>query len=306
MEKRRSVMNALFRTIVVGIDFSDASVAALLEAVRLAKLEGGRVVAVEVVEREILDEQVRFHRIAPEQAVDRIHSHLLRHLAEHTPQEPIEVHVLVGNPYACLAEVCRKVDADLLILGSRGWDHHPDRVGTVASKCVRRATLPVMLVRRSHTGNFRRVAACTDFSDTSRLALHRAIHLAAAEGAALDVIHVDFPAWLQPVHVQYDLQRAPDKDYQSQYRAALADRLESHVANLAPPDGLDVRCHVLENVRAAEAIGEFTMENETDLIVIGTSGRTGLNALLLGTTAERLIYRTNSSVLAIKPPQPEA
>lgn len=297
-------MNTPFRTIVVGIDFSDASVAALHEAVRLAKIEGGRVVAVEVVEREVLEEQVRFHRIAPEQAVDRIHAHLLRHLAEHAAEEKIEVHVVVGNPYSCLEEVCRKVDADLLVLGSRGWDHHPDRVGTVASKCVRRAPLPVMLVRRMHDGPFKKIAACTDFSDTSRLALHRAIHLAAAEGSSLDVIHVDFPAWLQPVHVQYDMHRAPDKDYQEQYRASLKDRLEQHVAGLAPPEGFNIRCHVLENVRAADAIGEFTLENDCDLIVLGTAGRTGLNVLLLGTTAERLIYRTNSSVLAIKPPQP--
>ncbi len=294
-------MNA-FQTIVVGVDFSEASLAALREALRLAAPTGGKVIAVEVVEKDILEEQTRYHKVAAEQALDRIHSNLIRHLAVHGAHSGVEARVIVGAPFQGLVDVVKNVDADLLVLGSRGWDHSPGTVGTVATRCVRRAPLPVLLVRRQHHGGFKRIVACTDFSPTATLALDRAVRLAKAEEADLDVIHVDYPVWLQPVHVQYDLQRVPGPDYQAQYRTAMHDRLAAHLASVAPDAPAHWKTHVLEGVRASDAISKFLKEAQADLVVLGTAGRSGLNALLLGTTAERLIYRTECSVLAVKPP----
>lgn len=290
-----------FETIVVGIDFSEASMAALREAVRLAR-DGGRVVAVEVVELEMLEEQIRYHRVAAEQALDRIHSNLIRHLAVHGAHEKVEARVIVGSPFAGLTEVAAAVRADLLVLGSRGWDHHPGSVGTVAARCVRKAALPVMLVRRQHHGRFHRVVACTDYSPTATMALQRACWLATEEGAMLDLVHVDYPVWLQPVHLQYDLQREPEAGYRDQYRALTRERLANHLATVFPEAPAEWKSHVLEDIRASDAIARFLKETGADLVVLGTAGRSGLNALLLGTTAERLIQRSECSVLAVQPP----
>ena len=290
-----------FGTIVVGIDFSEASLAALREAMRLAG-DGGRVVAVEVIEKDVLEEQIRFHQIAAEHALDRIHSNLVRHLAINGAAEGVESRVLVGSPFVSLVEVAEAVDADLLVLGSRGWDHHPGTVGNVASRCVRKANLPVMLVRRHHHGAFRRIVACTDFSPTATMAVQRATWLALSEGAMLDLVHVDYPVWLQPVHIQYDLQREPDAGYRDQYRAMMRERLANHLATVCPEAPPEWKTHVLEDVRAADAISHFLKEIRADLVVLGTAGRSGLNVLLLGTTAERLIQKSECSVLAIKPP----
>ena len=295
-----------FRSIVVGIDFSDASVAALKQALRLARFEEGKVHAVQVVDREHLEDQVRLHGVAVEQAVDRIHAHLIRHLALHGGADGVEAHVVLGSPASGLEDVAHRSAADLVVLGSRGWDHHQvGSVGAVASKCVRRSSRPVLLVRRFHEGPFHRIVACTDYSPAASLAVSRAMHLASKEGARLDVVHVDFPSWMQPVHVQYDLQSTPDPDYQDQYRAALRSRLERHVEALGLPEGLDCRCHVMEDMRPADGIIRFLNQEEADLVVLGTSGRGGLSAFLLGTTAERLLHRSQCSVLTVKPPKPE-
>lgn len=290
-----------FEKIVVGIDFSEASMAALREAMRLAR-GGGSVVAVEVVERELLEEQIRFHRVAAEQAMDRIHSNLIRHLAVNGAHDGVEARVLVGSPFHGLNEVAKTVGADLLVLGSRGWDHHPGTVGTVASRCVRKGELPVLLVRRQHHGAFHRIVACTDYSPTATMALQRAGWLAMQEGAMLDLVHVDYPVWLQPVHLQYDLQTEPESGYREQYRGLMRERLANHLATVCPDAPPEWRSHVLEDVRASDAIARFLKETQADLVVLGTAGRSGLNTLLLGTTAERLIQRSECSVLAIKPP----
>ncbi|MFM7181761.1 MAG: universal stress protein [Verrucomicrobiales bacterium] len=290
-----------FGTIVVGIDFSDASLAALREAIRLAR-DGGRVVAVEVVEKELIEDQIRFHQVAAEQALDRIHSNLIRHLAVNGADHGVEARVIVGSPFTGLIEVVEAVHADVLVLGSRGWDHNPGSVGTVAARCVRKANLPVMLVRRHHHGAFHRIVACTDYSPTATMAVQRAGWLAREEGAMLDLVHVDYPVWLQPVHIQYDLQRVPEEGYRDQYRALMRERLANHLVTVCPDAPSEWKTHVLEDVRASDAIARFLKEVQADLVVLGTAGRSGLNALLLGTTAERLIHRSECSVLAIKPP----
>ena len=293
-----------FRKIVVGIDYSEPSLAALRQAIHLTNASGGEVVAVEVIEREVLDEQVRFHRIAAEQAVDRIHSHLLGFLARHGLGGDCEAHVMIGSPLRCLEEVCTASEADLLVLGARGWDHESGSVGAVASKCIRRSSLPVMLVRGSQSAPFRRITACTDFSETSLLALDRAIHLARISKGSLDVIHVNRPVWIQPAHIQYDLSSLPDKDYQEQYRGLVQERLREHVSGRGLPEFEGMRLHVLESMRPADAIRTFVGENEVDLVVVGTERGGGWGTRLLGTTAERVIRQAGASVLAVKPAKP--
>ena len=49
------------------------------------------------------------------------------------------------------------------------------------------------------------------------------------------------------------------------------------------------------------AIGDFVTANEVDVLVIGTHGRRGLEGLLLGNTAERILPSIHASLLAVKP-----
>lgn len=295
---------ATFRTIVVGVDFSEASASALDEACRLAALDKGRVIAVEVVEREVLEDQIRYHRIAAEQAVEAIHQHLLTYLAEHGAGQGVEARVIIGHPYNGLLDVVAATGADLLVLGSRGWHHSPGTVGTVAAKCVRHAQPPVLLVRARHHAAFRHIVACVDFSHCSATALVHAMEIARKEHATIDVVHVDFPVWMQPVHVQYDLLRPPGLDYRQACRSAVREKMAAWVdAVISPlgPGGPEARVHVLEDIRTADAIARFLHEQSADLMVLCTLGRSGANAILLGTTAERLLHRSACSALVIKP-----
>ena len=48
-------------------------------------------------------------------------------------------------------------------------------------------------------------------------------------------------------------------------------------------------------------IPEVAKEIEAELVILGTVGRTGLSAALLGNTAEHVISKLNCNLLAIKP-----
>ena len=49
----------------------------------------------------------------------------------------------------------------------------------------------------------------------------------------------------------------------------------------------------------------YADENEIDLIVLGTVGRTGLSHLLLGSVAENVVRKAHCPVFTVRPPNPE-
>ncbi|MDZ7749444.1 MAG: universal stress protein [Halofilum sp. (in: g-proteobacteria)] len=53
---------------------------------------------------------------------------------------------------------------------------------------------------------------------------------------------------------------------------------------------------------AAEVVPTLAQELDAELVVMGTVGRTGIAGLLIGNTAETILERLASSVLAVKPP----
>ena len=63
--------------------------------------------------------------------------------------------------------------------------------------------------------------------------------------------------------------------------------------------GIDVETHVLEGNPAVE-ITKFANDNGVDLIVMGTLGKSGIDRILLGSTAEKVIRIANCPVLVIK------
>lgn len=56
--------------------------------------------------------------------------------------------------------------------------------------------------------------------------------------------------------------------------------------------------------RASTTIIEYATEHAIDLIVLATHGRTGLEHLLFGSTAERVVRESPCPVLTIRPPHP--
>lgn len=63
--------------------------------------------------------------------------------------------------------------------------------------------------------------------------------------------------------------------------------------------GVDVETHVLEGNPAVE-ITKFAKDNGIDLIVVGTLGKSGIDRILLGSVAEKVVRIAPCPVLVIK------
>ena len=137
--------------------------------------------------------------------------------------------------------------------------------------------------------NIKRILFPTDFSDNSEAARQTAASLARASGADLLVVHVQEP----PPHVAdrgfsgYAEQLNEEDARQQLHETATADPRVSCEERLLAGEPADTI------VRCAD-------DEQADLIVIGSHGRTGLARLLLGSVAEAVVRRARCPVLTVK------
>jgi nucleotide-binding universal stress UspA family protein len=139
-----------------------------------------------------------------------------------------------------------------------------------------------------------KILYATDFSSFSNQAYFHAVSLAQKHGAGLTVLFVFHPERVS----------TPGSTGSAEAdRAYWKDQLEQ----IRPVDsGISVR-HVLLEGDPAEQIVRHAAESHTDLIVMGTQGRTGMERLLLGSVAEKVLRDATCSVLVVKmPKRPEA
>ena len=71
------------------------------------------------------------------------------------------------------------------------------------------------------------------------------------------------------------------------------------VKDAAQKENVPARAFVLSG-RPSDAIIQTAQEQKADLIVLGSHGRTGVERLLLGSVAERVIVLASCSVLVVK------
>lgn len=149
------------REILVGVDFSADSEAALVWAADFASALGCRLHVLHVAHdpaddpgfyrRESGGEPVRLEEIAKrmlDEFLDGVRSHCAA-LAE----IDVSSHVTVGLPETRILEYAGEVDARLVVLGGQGQNALIDTLlGSRAERVVRHAKIPVAVVRASESG----------------------------------------------------------------------------------------------------------------------------------------------------------
>jgi nucleotide-binding universal stress UspA family protein len=130
----------------------------------------------------------------------------------------------------------------------------------------------------------------TDFSSYSNQAYFHAIALAKTHGASLSVLFVYHP----------DSTITPGSQGNEQ-----GDRRywQEQLEQIRPVDPQIPVSHVLLQGDPAAEIVRYGRDVGADLIVMGTHGRTGLERLLMGSVAEKVLRDAACSVLVVKLPR---
>lgn len=142
--------------------------------------------------------------------------------------------------------------------------------------------------------SIKKILVATDFSPAADEAFQMAQALAQATGAGVTVFHVALP----PAFMTADGRVVADASSDD------AKNLWDDLRKIQPEDSRLRVEHQLIVAKKSDAahILEIIDSLGGDLIVIGTTGRTGLKHLLFGSLAEDLVQQASIPVMVVKAP----
>lgn len=228
----------------------------------------------------------------------------LMRMTEELRAEGYEVTPLMtkGDVASTICDVADVQDADLIAMTTHGRSGIEKWVlGSVADRVIRSARQPVFFVRPQENqmpvGGIGRILVPLDGSPLAEKALPEAISLAQSNKSEVWLLQsVEFPeywgeeyagmhSW--PAMISTEEQEAAAREYLLQMAAGLTD--------LNIPTQI-----VVTTGHAASAISDVVSDNDIDLIVMSTHGRSGLSRWVFGSVAEKVVRLAECPVLLIR------
>lgn len=188
-------------------------------------------------------------------------------------------------------DAVRSERAELIVTGiARSGPLTQVFVGSTVTALARKAPVPILVVKKKVLDTEERVVVATDMSDSSKDALETALRWFSLRKLVL------FHAFNPPYRGMVD-----DKaGYDDQFERVAIDQARDFLANVAGSDA--TKFDII--VRRGDPVGGLEVLNneaDTDLVVAGTRGRTGLVQALVGSVASRILEGVPSDVLVVPP-----
>lgn len=211
-------------------------------------------------------------------------------------QHTVTRHTVIGDPADRTLEHARAMDCDFLVTGpAHGKLLGEKLLGSTAARMVRRATIPVLAVRRRPEGIYRTIVSAVDFSESSRAALHLGRELFPA--ARLTALHA---YKISPDWGGRNANSSVD-EVEADERARVIKEAEQDMADLiATVAGSE---HVIETAmlegEPETTMADFVEKSWPDLVIAGTHGRSDRQQDMIGSVAELLLTTLPCDILAV-------
>ena len=231
------------------------------------------------------------------------------------PEEPPRMLLPAPSPgtvAALLHGYARDNDIDLVVMATHGRSGI-SRVwfGSVADALLRTCTLPVLLIRPKEGDAKRRwlgahafshVLVPLDGSEHAHAAIAPARAFATAFGCRISVLRVLATPYqaldgLVPAVVVFTADQAIEVEEAAQRELA-------RVSGQLRADGVDVDATTVTAPSIPNAILDFARQNAVDLIVLATHARSGIDRVLIGSVADKVVRGADCPVLVVREPAP--
>jgi nucleotide-binding universal stress UspA family protein len=195
-----------------------------------------------------------------------------------------------GEVHERIVDLADAENCDVIVMGRRGL-HNIERalIGSVTARVIGHTQRDVLVVPNGTVVGWKKIVLATDGSKHSAKAMERAISFAKSYGGELRVISV--------VDVPTEFYAEAPQAVENLVRKAQG--FVADVKKQAEAAGVKSESFVGE-AEAHEAITHLAKEQNADMIIIGSYGRTGLRRLLMGSVAEKVIGYAPCPVLVVK------
>jgi nucleotide-binding universal stress UspA family protein len=297
----------MFRLILVPVDGSKFSEAALPPAIRMASTMGATVELITVHEPiPTLDYELW------ERQAHKWSAHYLEELVERLRAESgaeFRSKVLAGDVADAIEQEVEASQADIVVMASHGrgafsrlW------LGSSSDQFIRRSRVPVLLVKPEESSTlsapgseepFEHMLVPMDGSKHSESVLECALDLGKTDGVRYTFVRVfPYPAEFASAYLPHTVQLNAEIFEESKREA---DAYVQGKAREFQAEGLDVSAKLVVDASPAAGILHTADEVGADLIAMATHGRGGVNRLMLGSVADKILRAAHVPVLMLRP-----
>lgn len=194
---------------------------------------------------------------------------------------PIEFQIKRGMPYSTIMETARDINADLIIMGTKG-ESSIKRIlfGDITSNVILDSGIPVLTVpENSKKPYLDRIIFATDYRESDLDSLKQTVELARTFEAEIRVLHVDENTSI---------------DSQIRFRGFREMACETI-------DFPEIQFEKIEAERFTKGISEYVTDNPISLIVLTRYKKRFLKTLLWANNTQELTYYTHVPMLVMTP-----
>jgi nucleotide-binding universal stress UspA family protein len=191
-----------------------------------------------------------------------------------------ETKMVFGNPYAGISKEILEINADIVIMGSKGSSGIEEvLIGSNTEKVVRHASCPVITIKGAISpNNIHKVLFASDFNEVPGEVIDRLKAAIATIDAELHLVKVNTPSMFESSRTSMEKMKAFVEDF------------EVNAASM----------QVYNSTSEEEGILEFADDMNADMIAMSTHGRTGFLHLLSGSIAEDVVNAAKRPVWTMK------
>ena len=273
------------KKILVPIDFSKPSGYAAKMAAKIAKKTGGSITLIHLIElpselanieygsRFNIPESMLYLRKIKEKIIDFKNSFF-------TEDMKVDYFIKLNNPFDGIKKYADKIDADLIIMGSKGHSKFDEIIiGSNTEKIVRSSKIPVIVVKRdSKKFSLKKLVFASNFKKDNKEVFIKFLDFANAFNSKIHLLRINTPSKFESTAES----KQKIKDFIKEY-------------NL-----LKYSINIYDDTSIEKGIINFSREKKADLIALSTHGRSGISHLFSRSVAKSLSKKALKPIFTVK------
>jgi nucleotide-binding universal stress UspA family protein len=273
------------KKIIVPVDFSLHSENALRTAAFLGKQYKAEILVVHMLEISTGMISASPSYVSEQTAFElQLAEHKFQELIEKPYLNEITVTPLIKHykSFSDLHRTAEEEKADLIVLSSHGATGFKEMfIGSNAEVVVRNSTIPVLVIKGLPIDEFKKATFACDFSDDFIEPFKKAKNILKLFNCEVQLLYVNTPG--------------------AKFRTTKEkkQRIESFLEKLGE-DGKNINIAEVADYTIEEGILAHAKANESDLIVMPTHGKHGIEHFLEGSIAEDVVNHATLPVLTVK------
>jgi nucleotide-binding universal stress UspA family protein len=221
------------------------------------------------------------------------------------PDITVKHTVSVGPPPAEIADHASRLKADLVVMGrGRGRPLRDSLLGSTAERVVRQAKTPILVIRLPARAPYRRPTLGLDLDAAAEAVLGMLLRVIPPPRPRVAIVHAHDAPYLGMAYAGMAPNEIEEEEHR--YRPTAVAQLAQVVARVlqAQKRTADEMPGFKTYIRFGDprsAIKAVVKKLDTDLLLLGTHGYSGISRIFLGTVAGEILRDVRCDVLVVPP-----